>query len=206
MQTTRRNYVDAREMKSNIYKLEHMVFTVRVAYIDLMDINEIQRYGTVTFGDAHEDKCNANEKVTVALTIPKLLELYRKQAPFYLTDKSQEHLIYNIIHTHILEWAEYVESVKGIRHYLDKVPYDDLKDLSAMASVLYAARDRTKDLIKEIDTHMSMFDRSGGLITASMAIAMQEEEDRRREELKKDQHPHLEDMAKLDSLFARRRR
>ena len=200
-----RKYVDMNQLNSNIYKLEHSTFVVKVAWIDLMDVNEIKRYGTPTFGDPEDDKKNANEKVTVALTIPRLLELFRKRIPFHLTDKSNEHLIYNIIHTHLYEWREYAEQSKGMKFKLDKIPYQDLKDLSEMASVLFASRDRTKDVRTQYDTIHSILD-VPELITGSSIF----EENRLIEESKQQEEnekaPHLAETSVLDQIFIHRYR
>lgn len=196
----KRRYLTRDEMNSSVYRLFNTPFVVRVAYIDLIDIGEIQRYGMITSGDEHDDRCNAHEKVTVALKIPKLLELFRKQIPFYLVDSSHEHLMYTIIHEHLIEWREYVEECRGINHLLGKVPYKDLRDLSEMATVIYKVRDRNND--RDITETINAINQSfsvTGVYTGYDLFTREKEKTDLIEEMRNQQElaPHLADMGKI---------
>lgn len=49
-------YVTKEELESTVNQLFDRIFIVTVDYIHLMNINEIQRYGSVTSGDLEDDK------------------------------------------------------------------------------------------------------------------------------------------------------
>lgn len=192
-------------LNSNIFKLEHTVFSVKVRQIDLMDINEIKRFGAITHGDPDDDRKNANSLITVGLTIPKLLGLFRKQVAFYLTNSTDEHLMYHIIYTHLLEWKEYVENAGGIRYKLDRVPYQDLKDLSEMACLLHSVRDRTKDMtskMNEISNGLFEIDGYNQPVLGDFVEPVIQEDNQERKE---DFAPHLLSQSVLDKVFRKRR-
>ena len=190
-------YIPDEVLRSNTYQLFHRTFLVRMAYIDLIDVEEIREYGYVSSGDSEDDACNANEKITAGFTIPKLLEFFRNKVPFYLSNQAEEHIMYQLIATHIHQWREYAESSYNMK----KVPYDDLKDLSEMATLLYRNRDRSKDLtvISDIETIRRKFDTINGMIGIDDLLIS----DVKKEE-PVDNPPHLVETSLLDSIFVGR--
>lgn len=190
-------YVTKEELESTVNQLFDRIFIVTIDYIHLMNINEIQRYGSITSGDLEDDKKNANERITVGMTIPKLVELYKNQIPFYLTDRTDDRTMYEIIFKHIHEWRVYAENTI----YLNSVPFEDLIDLSEFASAIYKSRDQTKDIDPEVARLRNRFGRANGFLGISDII----KPEAKKEEKKTEIDPHQPDAAILDQIYNNRR-
>lgn len=100
------------------------------------------------------------------MTIPKLVELYKNQIPFYLTNRTDDRTMYEIIFKHIHEWRVYAENTI----YLNSVPFEDLMDLSEFASAIYKSRDQTKDIDPEVARLRNRFGRANGFLGISDII------------------------------------
>lgn len=190
-------YVTKEELESTVNQLFDRIFIVTVDYINLMDINEIQRYGTVATDDPEDDKKNAYERVTVGMTIPQLVKLYKDQIPFYLTNRTDDRTMYEIIYKHIKEWRKYAEQTIS----LNMVPFDDLMDLSEFASAIYQVRDRTKDIDPEMLRLKNRFD----YVPTSFGISDLLKKEPTDKEKKPERDPHRSDAAILDQIFTNRR-
>lgn len=187
-------YISNDEMRSNTYQLFHRPFRVKMAYIDLMDTKEIQDYGYVSSGDPDDDICNGNERIDVYFTIPKLLEFFKEQVPFYLVNKSEEHIMYEMITTHLTQWRQYAQTT-----FLTKsIPMEDLVDLSEMAKLIYQNRDRSKDLGIDNDLHVlkQAFNDIPDLVSVDDLLKKDIEGAKVEERA-----PHLEEAAMLTSIF-----
>lgn len=195
------------ELDSNLYRLFHQTFDVLVMYIDLLDTEEIRVFGHVSTGDDEEDTLNANRKIRCAFTIPKLLEFYRDHIPFYLPNDSEEHEMYDIITTHIREWTNYAQRSGNLK----AVPYDDLIDLSSLATALFSARDRERDGFDDV-----MITQDFGKVInkdlpdfGDVLKALQGYRDKSKQgthEVEAEKVPHLEDIALLRQIFTRNKK
>lgn len=190
-------YVTKEELESTVNQLFDRIFIVTVDYIHLMDINEIQRYGTISTEDPEDDKKNAYERITVGMTIPQLVELYKNQIPFFLTNRTDDRTMYEIIYKHIREWREYAEQTIS----LNVVPFDDLMDLSEFASAIYQSRDRAKDIDPEMLRLKNRFD----YIPTALGISDILKKEPNKDDNKPEIDPHRPDTAILDQIFTNRR-
>lgn len=192
------NFVNVKEMQTNIWKLEHMVFPVKVRYIDVLNHGELKVYGMVSSGDEYEDRCNALETVTINATIPKMLEMYRKHIVFYLTDKTDDETIYSIIHQHLYDWNQYAQQQ---HNFLVKkeIPMNDLRDLSDLATIIYSQRLQSLDVPKPI--HYRNFSEIKELDFLSIGFQKPEPTQETKEE---DKPPHLQHTSALTMVFNRR--
>lgn len=190
-------YYRNQDLSTNLHQLFNRAFMVKMAYIDLLGTEEIQRYGYVSSGDPEDDRCNANEKIVVGMTIPKLLEFFRNKVPFYLVNISEEHVMYNIIATHLKQWREWSETSFNMK----RIPYQDLVDLSEMAKLVYRARDRSKDQIieDEMSKLNAQFGDIEGMISVQDLLVKPERKKKEREVI-----PHLQDASVLNDVFGNR--
>ena len=117
----------------NLRKIWGDLYKVRVPLVYTMSDDEIRTRGLPTTGDEKIDKMMHNNPTISYMTIDKIFETYRLGATISVVDYDDTKLIYEAIQGHLEEWLRFMQH--GI--HLHAVPFDDLLDLDAFASVVY---------------------------------------------------------------------
>jgi hypothetical protein len=115
-------------------KIWEWLFRVSIPYLQSRTMEDLKRYGVTLTGIQEYDEAVNEEWITTAISIVRMVELYKEGVPIRVLDVKDTKTIYEYISLHIQAWKVRLE--RGIN--LGDAPIDDLIDMDQFASVVYA--------------------------------------------------------------------
>lgn len=118
---------------SAAYKIFHYPFLCRIAQMHLVSAEVIAQVGSLTTGNAAEDRNLALQQVDVQLTIAAMAEYLSEGAAITITNPEDAANVYRIIKRHLDDW---MEASQANMHLLS-APNEDLHKLDELAGEVY---------------------------------------------------------------------
>lgn len=108
-------------------------FRVKIPYFQSRPIEDIKRYGVRISGIEAIDRTMDKEMIITELNIDSMFEKWRRGITIRVINYNDTAKIYNLIHSHLVRWAEYLTT--GVN--IGNAPLKDLIELDKFASVVY---------------------------------------------------------------------
>lgn len=118
---------------SNAYKLFNYPFTVWVANMYMVSEVEAESIGTFSTGNMQQDQQLAQQECRRMVTIAKMAEIVEMGGAFTFISGDDAQRAYDIIVGHLSDWVDAINTRVNMR----KPPKDDLRQLDALASMIY---------------------------------------------------------------------
>lgn len=118
---------------SNAYKLFNYPFTVWVANMYMVSEAEAETIGTFSTGNIQQDQQLAQQECRRMVTIAKMAEIVEMGGAFSFISGSDAQRAYDIIVGHLSDWVDAINTRVNMR----KPPRDDLRQLDALAAMIY---------------------------------------------------------------------
>lgn len=126
------SWVEEKDRDTSWY-LFHRLFHVRVQFLQMLSIEELQHFGMPITGDPVYDKQIANESRDIMLSIQRMCELYDSGATVAVVDPKDTKRIYEHIENHLEAWATHIRTSMNKK----TVPVKDLLLLDRFAHSIY---------------------------------------------------------------------
>lgn len=108
-------------------------YTVKMLYLHSRSVEQVRRYGVRISGVDEIDRYLDRQEITTQLNIDSMFEKHRQGVTIRVLRYEDTAEIYNVIHSHLIAWAEYLST--GVN--IGNAPLKDLIELDAFASVVY---------------------------------------------------------------------
>lgn len=108
-------------------------YTVKMLYLHSRSVEQVRRYGVRISGIDEIDRYLDRQEITTQLNIDSMFEKHRQGVTIRVLRYEDTAEIYNVIHSHLIAWAEYLST--GVN--IGNAPLKDLIELDAFASVVY---------------------------------------------------------------------
>lgn len=108
-------------------------YTVKMLYLHSRSVEQVRRYGVRISGVDEIDRYLDRQEITTQLNIDSMFEKHRQGVTIRVLRYEDTAEIYNVIHSHLIAWAEYLST--GVN--IGNAPLKDLIELDAFAAVVY---------------------------------------------------------------------
>lgn len=108
-------------------------YTVKMLYLHSRSVEQVRRFGVRISGVDEIDRYLDRQEITTQLNIDSMFEKHRQGVTIRVLRYEDTAEIYNVIHSHLIAWAEYLST--GVN--IGNAPLKDLIELDAFAAVVY---------------------------------------------------------------------
>ena len=108
-------------------------YTVKMLYLHSRSVEQVRRFGVRISGVDEIDRYLDRQEITTQLNIDSMFEKHRQGVTIRVLRYEDTSEIYNVIHSHLIAWAEYLST--GVN--IGNAPLKDLIELDAFAAVVY---------------------------------------------------------------------
>ena len=108
-------------------------YTVKMLYLHSRSVEQVRRFGVRISGVDEIDRYLDRQEITTQLNIDSMFEKHRQGVTIRVLRYEATAEIYNVIHSHLIAWAEYLST--GVN--IGNAPLKDLIELDAFAAVVY---------------------------------------------------------------------
>lgn len=127
------NFLNQISRNDTRYWIFKELFHVRIPFIQMLSVEELQFYGMPYSGDPVFDKQTPNELRDVMIPISEMVKYYHKGTQVYIVGEETPKIIYEHITNHLLAWKNQIQTQMNLAN----VPIEDLKLLDDFANSIY---------------------------------------------------------------------
>ena len=121
------------EQRGTRWYIWNELFAIKVPFIHLFSLEDIEHFGMPSCGDQRQDQLAAQELQQVMMPISKMASLFDKGVPVHVVHYNDTKRIYDLITNHLEAAKAYMTTSLNVKD----IPIDDLKLLDRFAMTVY---------------------------------------------------------------------